>query len=49
MIWFLLWFFVGGFFGALAMAMAAATRDSGDREIAYWQGFNEGISEGKKL
>jgi len=38
----LFWFFVGGFFGALAMAMAAAAKDAGDREIAYWQGYNDG-------
>lgn len=37
-----LFLFVGAFFGVLAMALAAAAKDSEDREAAYWRGFREG-------
>ncbi len=47
MIWIMFFFglFLGGTFGCLAMAMAAATRDIDEYERGFYRGYEKGANE----
>jgi len=46
---FIVCFFIGGFFGVLAMALAAASKDRDDFWAVYERGYADGVRSNASL